>query len=568
MFGCRGLACLLSVGSGLACAGGERTGADSEPGQTAPASSLNRDAAAPAVAPEAGRGGQVAVPGADPDGPDAALGGGVAQMDSSGLDSSGSSQELDESEENDLHDASVSSPHSEPGSVPAPLAQQDAAPASDMGSVEAAAASPVELLALPLVFAPTENGFSLNAVLSLGAPDGLRLRLRERASDVLAWSASLAPSVRGADIAQWKVEGLEANKSYDYVVTVEGDAADADGQGEPVFSVEAPLFEGQVQTRRAEGQAFTFALLSDTHVGSNPAYSNQGDPKTLEAVSAQLVELAPDFVVNLGDILDFHQYGFNVPPPAGSITRDAYLNYRTTFGATLGGMGHFGVIGGWDSESGCDPLEDIERSREQRLLYLPGPTPETYPQGGSEYEDYYAFTWGDALFVVLNVFTYTPTCHLLSEEPGVADDWTLGAEQLGWLQRTLEGATSKWRFVMIHHPVGGAGGDEENAAYGRGGGLAAYVGEQALVHEMMIEYGVQIFFYGHDHVFTDMVVDGVHYTLPGSAGAPWKFTEEDTGYTEYWSDSGWAKVDVSADSVDVQFVSVEGDVLYGYSVEP
>jgi len=33
---------------------------------------------------------------------------------------------------------------------------------------------------------------------------------------------------------------------------------------------------------------------------------------------------------------------------------------------------------------------------------------------------------------------------------------------------------------------------------------------------------VQIFFYAHDHVFTDMVVDGIHYTLPGSAGAPWK----------------------------------------------
>jgi hypothetical protein len=237
-------------------------------------------------------------------------------------------------------------------------------------------------------------------------------------------------------------------------------------------------------------------------------------------------------------------------------------------GDALGNAAHFPVIGNWDGENGDYTEEEIQRSREQRLWCVPGPTPTTYPQGGSEHQDYYAFTWGDALFVVLNVMTYTPTSHLLSTYPGVADDWTLGDAQLAWLMDTLQQATSRWRFLMIHHAVGGAAGTEADSAYGRGGGQAAYVGEQALVHQLMLDYGVQIFFYGHDHVFTDIVVDDIHYTLPGSAGAPWKFSTYETGYLEYWEDSGYARVHVTADETTVDFVGMEDQLLYSYVAEP
>jgi len=155
---------------------------------------------------------------------------------------------------------------------------------------------------------------------------------------------------------------------------------------------------------------------------------------------------------------------------------------------------------------------------------------------------------------------------LASETDGRPEDWTLGAEHLAWFQDTLNEATAKWRFVLIHHAVGGAAGDEVNSAYGRGGGLSAYIGEQAIIHEMMLEAGVQIFFYGHDHVFTDMVVDGIHYTLPGSAGAPWKFTTAETGYVNYWPDSGYGRVEVSPETVTVEFIAQGGMPLYSYTI--
>ncbi len=423
--------------------------------------------------------------------------------------------------------------------------------AGTTGAGGSVSATSFELLGPPLAFAPTHESFGLNVVLSAGDPSALRVRVRVEGA--ASFGSSFSPSVRGADVAEWKLEGLESGTRYEYELVAQ------------TPSEELSLYRGSAVTARASGQEFHFALLSDSHIGAHSEFVNQGDPTVLSAVSAQIAAASPDFVANLGDMLDFHEFGFNAPPPDSSITRLAYLNYRSLLGPTLGRTAHFPTIGNWEGENGDYTAEEIERSRSQRLLYMPSAAPDTYVQGGSEKGDYYAFTWGDALFIVLNVMSYTPTPHLLSSS-AAADDWTLGKAQLDWLTSTLQGATAKWRFLMIHHAVGGAAPDAANAAYGRGGGHAARVGEQAIVHQLMLDYGVQIFFYGHDHVFTDMVVDGVHYTMPGSAGAIWMFGEEETGYEQYWAESGWARVDVSPTRTSVQFVNLAGNVIYDYAL--
>ena len=112
-------------------------------------------------------------------------------------------------------------------------------------------------------------------------------------------------------------------------------------------------------------------------------------------------------------------------------------------------------------------------------------------------------------------------------------------------EATLERATERYRFVCMHHPAGGNAGSDHQTLYGRGGARAWDCGEQLRIHELMKRHGVQIFFYGHDHVFVDEVVDGIHYALPGSCGAPWKFTQAETGYERYWTDSGHARLEVT-----------------------
>lgn len=408
------------------------------------------------------------------------------------------------------------------------------------------------LVGAPLVFAPTAHGFGLSVVLDQGSPASLGVRVR--AAGTATWGGAAAPVVRSFDLAEWRVDGLAAGARYEYEVV-----------GRSTMG-ETALYAGSLVTQRPAGASFTFALISDTHIGADLAYSNQGDETTLASVSHEIAAASPDFLVNLGDMLDYHQYGFNVPPPDAATARQAYVNYRASLGSLSGNASHYPVIGGWDSESGCNTAQEIERSRSQRLLYLPSPGSGTYPEGGSPSEDYYAYTWGDALFVVLNVYTYTPSCHLLSGDPGLPDDWTLGQTQLDWLRQTLANSRSKWKFLLIHHPVGGNAGDDANSAYGRGGGRAAQVGEQKIVHQMMRDYGVQILFYGHDHVFTDMAVDGIHYSLPGSAGAIWMFSGAETGYETSWPDSGWARVDVTPDQVHVQFVAVGAQPIFDYTV--
>ncbi len=100
-------------------------------------------------------------------------------------------------------------------------------------------------------------------------------------------------------------------------------------------------------------------------------------------------------------------------------------------------------------------------SNTMRKRYFPNPVPDGFFTGNTTrhpeaglLQDYYAWEWGDALFVVLDPFWFT------QQQRGRSDNWsrTLGAEQYQWLKRTLEASQAKFKFVFIHHLVGGVDG--------------------------------------------------------------------------------------------------------------
>ncbi len=437
----------------------------------------------------------------------------------------------------------------------------DSVDTDDFDAGDTAPPNPITLLCPPSVYAPTATTFKVNAVIFGGDREHLLLFIRAEGTEL--WIKVSEKVLIGEDIVEWQARNLTPNTAYDYVIT---DTLD------PYMGFN--LFEGRAVTQQTSLEdSFEFALVTDAHIAALDFTETTTDyaVTTLKQVGKDLLDgELPDFIVHLGDQLDFHQFGFNDPPPDGLYTRKGYLNYRNFLGGVMGRAANFNVVGNWDGENGNFTEEERARSREQRLLYMPAPNDLTYLEGGNGNEDYYAFTWGDALFVVLNVMSYTPTAHELSSYPGVPDDWTLGVDQFYWLNDTLASSASKWRFLFIHHAVGGSAGDFNNSAYGRGGGNAAYVGEQEKIHSMMLRYGVQIFFYGHDHVFTDMVVDGIHYTLPGSAGAPWLFDTSITGYprNEYYMYSGHARVEVNENTTRVVFLGVGNEELYSYTTFP
>ena len=251
-----------------------------------------------------------------------------------------------------------------------------------------------ELLGAPLVFAPTPRGFGLSVVLRSGDPASLQLRVRDE--ELSAWSVQGPPLSPAVDIAQWMVDGLVPGRRYVYEVSAFARrrrrrmrvARQVRQTRCLPLSVPLVLYTGSAATAPAPGTPFSFALITDSHIeprdpvppGETVIDDFYGTMETtLLTVAAEVGAVKPDFVINLGDMLDYHLFGFNAPPPDARWARLGYLNYRRLLGDTVGNAAHFPVIGNWDGESGCNTLDEIARSMSQRLLYAPGPGPAHLP---------------------------------------------------------------------------------------------------------------------------------------------------------------------------------------------
>lgn len=142
------------------------------------------------------------------------------------------------------------------------------------GAAGASGAARHELLGAPLLFSPTAQAVGISVALEAGDPATLGARVRAETS--ATWSDFARPEVRAPDLAEWKLRGLEAGTRYQYEIV--DCAAGAD----------ARLYLGGVVTARPPGDRFTFAMVSDTHIGADLAYPNQGNPATLSGASAQI----------------------------------------------------------------------------------------------------------------------------------------------------------------------------------------------------------------------------------------------------------------------------------------
>ncbi len=168
---------------------------------------------------------------------------------------------------------------------------------------------------------------------------------------------------------------------------------------------------------------------------------------------------------------------------------------------------------------------------------------------GNEYrEDYFAWTWGDALFMVIDTFEYTsqnPYGNVAGEgsnDPQTGDqwNWTLGQTQYNWLRDTLEASTAKYKFVFSHQMVGGMLHADVNVGYVRGGAEGApyfewggYTSNTAsaydfatkrpgmtkTIRQLFIENGVSAYFHGHDHQYVYETRDNMAYVEVPSAGS-------------------------------------------------
>ena len=90
----------------------------------------------------------------------------------------------------------------------------------------------------------------------------------------------------------------------------------------------------------------------------------------------------------------------------------------------------------------------------------------------------------------------------------VLDTNVLDASQIAWARATLRQATEPWKIAYFHHPL-----------YGNAGRHGSNVDLRVLLEPVLIEFGVQVVFSGHDHVYERLKPQrGIHYFVAGSGG--------------------------------------------------
>ena len=401
------------------------------------------------------------------------------------------------------------------------------------------------------------------------------------------------------------ISGLSSNTKYYYRMRFRATGGDPWTPGN----------EHTFLTQRAIGSTFTFTITSDSHVNIL-----MGSAATWAQTLNRVANNHPDFHLDLGDTVAMRSVS------AGDVAgaEAAYKFQRTT----TGGNGTFNLIsnsapiflaaGNHEQQEGWHLLSPPATPNSLPVIgtnamkkYFLNPVPDafysgdvntySYLTGDQLRENYYAWTWGDALFVVIDPYWFSTTKPYVSD-PGGGEtdatgsgdswDWTLGQEQFNWFKQTIEGSNAKFKFVFSHQMTadGSLSGQED---YGHGGANHAHFVEwggynedgttwgwdterpgwgSQPIHQMMVANGVSAFFHGHDHQYAYEKRDGIVYQAVPSGSFTGTFGMYATGSgNTIWADStqvpGYLHVTVSPTQATVAYVRTSGGtVAYSYGI--
>jgi len=374
-----------------------------------------------------------------------------------------------------------------------------------------------------------------------------------------------------------KLSYLQTNSRYNYYVMYKT-------EGEKNF-----LKSGIscFHTQRTVTDSFCFTITADSHLDENTdaqVYTN-----TLLNAAAD----SADFHIDLGDTFMTDKYRQDYKNAFNQ-----YIAQRYYFGLLRVPL--FLVLGNHDGEAGqrLNGRDDNMTvwSNQNRKTYFPNPEPDSFYSGNSQLEkysglpqDYYSWTWGNALFVVLDPFWFTPRS--ANDNPW---DRTLGKTQYDWLKTTLANSKATFKFVFIHNLVGGVdqkgkgrGGSEVANLYEWGGsnpdgtkGFKTHRPDWEMpIHELLKKYHVNVVFHGHDHLFAKQELDGIVYQCLSQPGAKEQGNTrngEEYGYVigKILNGPGYMRVNVKNDNATFEFVgtnvktaSENKKVVYQYTIK-
>jgi len=339
--------------------------------------------------------------------------------------------------------------------------------------------------------------------------------------------------------------------------------------------------EGSFHTRRDPGSPFRFCVIADFHDSTPPL-----DP-WVGRIARNVAEDEPDFVVSLGDMVPVSSQGTGDPPDC-SLTYSVYFGYGEAVATwsyvhalsrIFNEFSHSSMLvwvnGNHEGLAGylsaCAEYDWTLNARKKYVPLLDHAEPNGF---------FGDFVWGDVHIIWLDPLafsTYDP--YMLNRPEGYA----LGEVQREWLEATLAGSSSRWKLLFAHTLFGGAGPNFScmpGRSYARGN--ANFVDtpgtDQIYIQSLMEAYGVNAYFYGHDHMYSvsEYGDSGVKYVLAGTGQesawaecleqryAPWEVVREDLGHL---------RVDVNTDSLIIHYVRAEldetnGEILASHEIVP
>ena len=339
-------------------------------------------------------------------------------------------------------------------------------------------------------------------------------------------------------------------------------------------------------TQRSKNSYFTFTITADSHLDENASVENY--KTTLLNAAGD----SADFHFDLGDTFMTDKYREQYKNAFNQ-----YIAQRYYFGLLQSPL--FIVLGNHDGETG-QRLNGTENnptvwSNLTRKTYFPNPVPNNFYTGDSSElpfiglpQDYYAFEWGNAQFIVLDPFLFTA-------RSGMDNPWerTLGKAQYDWLKSTLENSKATFKFVFIHNLVGGVdikgkarGGAEIAGWYEWGGknpdgtnGFSAHrPGWEMPIHDLLLKNHVSVVFHGHDHLFAHQEKNGIVYqciSQPGSMRTKVSNQAAEYGYqnNDIFLNPGYLRVSLQKNRALFEFVNTDNSdisknkkVIYNYEI--
>ncbi|MCX7047486.1 MAG: metallophosphoesterase [Candidatus Sumerlaeota bacterium] len=359
--------------------------------------------------------------------------------------------------------------------------------------------------------------------------------------------------------------------------------------------------EHTFMTQRAPGSTFVFGAQGDSHPERSQQFLAARYTQTMLNVASDL----PDFYMLIGDDFSIDQLATN------TISQDQVIGRYTIqipYLTQAANSAPLFLVNGNHEQAARYLLDGMPDNvavwaQNARNSHYPQPAPDGFYSGNTEIvpyigllRNYFAWTWGDALFVVIDPYWESPYCvdNVYGGGTKTSDKWlvTHGDAQYQWLKTTLEQSQAKYKFVFAHHVLGtGRGGAAIAGNYEWGGynqdgvtwGFTAQRPTWAMpIHQLMAANHVSIFFHGHDHLFAKEDVGGVAYQeLPQPADYEVDGTDPDNGDAYpapavTYTNGGYVRVTVSPTSTTVEYVRTQldvdgvanGRISYSYRVYP